>query len=322
MPKTLEEIEAAHAARAARKAAASSVTDDLDFSRRASAPADPAGGDDDLPPTEGDDTPPPADEPDELDQLTAENAKLQQQLAALQGRVAPSQRQADEYRSLYEQERRSREQDQQNLTQQIEDLRRQLEERSARIDVNELLTEDERVMFDEGQLNVISKMATAVAKARMPRIDVEAETRRVIQQREAKEVEDFRNELLSDPRSELAQLSTLAQNHEFLAWAGQDENDDFDPLVRAFLKAGSKREVERLGKSVAKRIARYNEVRNGKATTRPTDARTTSLERASQRRPRRYSDEEKQALFAQAKQLARSKNPEDRKKAQELIDKL
>lgn len=312
--KSLEEIEKVHMARFAKK----NGLDEGDLF-------------DGSPPADGDDEPesdlPPEDEaefeeaqPDDdiVTELRQQLEHTQQQLSAMQGRVAPTQRQAEEFRSLYESEAARRKAESEHLQAQIENLREELE---SRTDVRDILSEDEQMMFDDGQLDAIQKLVDSTVKRRVPKIDVDEAARNALKERAVENAANRRNEMLNDPRRAIGSLTVLAGDDKFASWI--HENDDsFDLLVRSFVAATSEAEVDRLGKAIEKRIVKYNETRNAKRDTgRKTDAKT-SLHKAAQRRPRSATDEEIHAKLAEAKRLARSSRLADRKKAEEILNSL
>lgn len=304
--KTLEEIEAAHMARAARKADNANPSldtdlndeDDEDLIGAPNGLQSNATSDDDATPS-----------------MQRELEQLRHEIATMRGRVVPSQQQADEYRRLYEDERRLRAAEAAERDEQINALREKLQED---INFDELLTEEERDMLDPMQLSIFKKIAKAVA----PKTDVRSETQRIIEEREAAKINRYREDKLTDPAFGISNLSFLAQDPNFISWSNQEENDDFDPLVRSLLSAKTEREIDKYTKAVARRIAKFNESRNSvKAATRKTDAQT-SLHKGMQRRPRMASAEEVDKQLAEATRLARSRNPEDRKKAEAILNAL
>lgn len=299
MAKTAEEIEAIHVARAAKKGMLPALPTE-----------EPADGYDGIDPE------PEPRATDDADPRDQEIEDLRQQLAAVSGRVAPSQQQAEEYRRLYDEERRARERERDALEQRIRDFE---EERATAFDPAEVLSEEELELYDPAQLELMAKIAQAAAKKSSARIDIRAETNKILAEREAQAVNSHREDWLTDPRKGLHRLSTLAHDPHFVDWTNREGNEDFDPLVRSLLAARTAAEVDRYAKAVAKRVAKYNEQRNGKTST--TDA-NTSLHRGMQRRPSRQSDGDIEAMLAQAKQLARSRNPADRKKAQDILNSL
>ena len=308
MAKTLEEIEAIHAARAARKGQPTGeVTGES---------GELLDDNDDYHPADNGNQHAVEDERDR------EIAALRQQLDAANGRAAPAQRQSEEFRRLYDEERRSREHDRNELNRQVAMLQEQLNARRVETSLDELLSPEEREVIDPMQLEIIKKVASAVVNTAAPKVDVQAETAKYLQKREAEKIQRYREDLLTDPRKGLTTLAALAEDPKFISWTSEEGNEDFDPLVRSMLTATTESEIDRYAKAVAKRVAKYNESRNTTHTgTRSTDART-SLNRAMQRRPRQLSNDEMGDKLAQAKQLARSRNPADRKKAQDILNSI
>lgn len=302
--KTLEEIEAVHAARAANKLGGQPAPQPEDGDL-----------DDDLP--LDDSNPQPTEDPNPLE---AELNKLRQQYSALQGRLTPAQQQMEEYRRLYETERTNREAEAAKLQTELEELRAKMEEK--KFDPANFLTEEERELFDDETINLVTKVATAAARAAAPAVDVRAEIERTQQELANKKIADYREQIINDPSKGLSSLHQLAHDPSFNAWLEQEGNEDFEPLVRSMFQAQTTREIDRLGKAVAKRIAKYEGGATEASTqSSPTDART-SLDRAAQRRPRSLSNQQMEQKLNEAKQLARSRNPADRKRAQEIIDSL
>lgn len=306
--KTLEEIEAVHEARAARKSGGPVPT--------------PAEEEETLPGEESHEEAPADPPPVEDEDLKAELEKLRQQYNALHGRLTPAQQQLEEYRRLYESERSGRETEAARLQAELDELRQQLEERDNSFDPADFLSEEERDLFDEETINLVAKVAKAAAKAAAPKVDVRSEIEKAQQELAAQKINDYRTQIISDPSKGLHELQQLAHDPAFNDWLQQDGNEDFEPLVRSLFQAQTTREIDRLGKAVAKRIARYN---GGAPEASPqssqTDART-SLDRAAQRRPRTLSNKDMEQKLHEAKQLARSRNPADRKRAEEIINSL
>lgn len=310
--KTLEEIERLHMARAARKAGMTPDDDDEQ--------PDTDDVDDEL--HEQDQQPDEAQHDEAPNPLEAEIERLRQQLDAANGRAAPAQRQAEEYRSLFDEERRAREQERHARDQEIAELREQLEARQAEISLDELLTEEERDLMDPAQLQVFKKLAEAAARRAAPKVDVRGETARFLQEREAQRLKAYREDVLTDPRKGVSALATLAGDPAFQEWTAQEDNEDFDPLVRSMLSATTEREIDRYAKAVAKRITKFNEHRAGGKSAARADARTSRVAAAMQRRPRRLTDDEIGDKLNEAKQLARSRNPKDRQRAKEILDAI
>lgn len=299
--KTLEEIEAVHAARAANKLGAAP---ELPADPPADPPADlPA----DLPPN------PAVDESTELE-------NLRQQYSALKGRLAPTQQQLEEYRRLYDSERTLREQEKQTLQAELDRLKEEAE--AKEFNPMEYLSEEERELFDEESISVMAKVAQAAARAAAPQVDVRNEIKQVQQELAAQKVVDYRNQILNDPARGLTSLPQLAHDPEFTDWLGQEGNEEVEPLIRSLFQAQTTQDIDRMGKAVAKRLATYQgSAVHASSPSRQTDART-SLDRAAQRRPRSMSNGDIEQKLNEAKQLARSRNPADRKRAEEIINSL
>src|SRR5699024_6843877 len=215
--------------------------------------------------------------------------KTRQQIEALQGRVAPAQRQAEEFRTMYESAEQRAKREREQFESQINELREQLE---SNMDPTEFLSEDERMLFDDEQLNVMGKLVNETVKRRTPKIDVAAAARQALEEQAKQQVAQYREASLNDSRRSLGSLQILANDSTFVSWV--NENDDsFDPLVRSFLAASSEREVDRYAKAIEKRIAKFNEHRNSSSRSkgRKNDAKT-SLDRAEQHRPSTLTDNE------------------------------
>lgn len=245
-------------------------------------------------------------------------AELERQLQALHGRLAPAQRDTEQYRRLYQEEQALRQRELEDRQREIEALREQLEENNNQIDLTEILTDEEREEYDEHLINVIQKVADSVAKRRMPKINARAEALRALEEREAALVDAHRKQVLVDRSRGLHQLSELAYDPEFRKWSREGDND-IESVVNSLLKATSTDEVDRYAKIVSRRIAAYNS-RN--KTQTPTDPRP-SLGNQMRRNPQqRMSDAEVKQKLNEAKNLARSRNPADRKRAQEIINEV
>ena len=262
------------------------------------------------------DDPSMADGTDELSEAREQIAQLQQQMSALQGRLTPMQQQNEEYRRLYASEHEQRERERQELESRLAEAQSKLEQADAQLDFRSILSEEERELFDEEQLSAFSKIASSIAKRHAPKVDVRGETLRVLDEQRQKAVADHRDSLLRDPQRGLADLSTLANDRKFQTWIGQDENADFDSLVSSFLNATTEREVDQLGKALARRVAKFKESNPG----RKPDSKTRT--RRMQRQPAERSEEEMRGQLMEAKRLARSSNAKDREKAKEILDAL
>lgn len=260
---------------------------------------------------------------DNGEDLRREVEQLRQQLAATQGRVAPEQRRAEEYRQFYETERQQREREAREYIEQIEALQSQMESANLSSSIEDILSPEERDLFDEDQLSAMAKIADAVAKRRAPKINARAEALEALREHEKQRVADYRTEVLTDPSKGLSTLGNLAHDNRFQEWLEKDENADFDPLMNSLLHAGSQKEIDRYARAVAKRIARFND--EAKSRRQPASRQTDpkqSLTSAMQRRPQRVSEADMKNQLAEATRLSRSRNPEDQRRAKAILDNL
>jgi hypothetical protein len=264
-----------------------------------------------------DDDTPDDDTPD--DDNLSEIEQLRRDLAAISGRVAPVQRDADELRSRLTTEREAREREVRERDEQISALRQQLESTAKPIALSDLLSEDELKDIDPRLAELVMKMADGIAKQRAPKIDARAEALQVLDERERTRVTDHRQKVLTDPARGLHQLGTLAYDPKFIAWSNEDDND-VESVVNSLLNAKSTEEIDRYAKIVAKRIAAFKEsLKSSRQTTDPKKSLADHMRRGAQPK---LTSQEVNAKLAQAKNLARSHNPADRKKAQALLAEL
>lgn len=255
------------------------------------------------------------DDDDGID-YRARAQELERQLAATQGRVAPSQQQAQEYRDLWDQERAKNAQLQRENQERIDALQQQLDERNNHFSVEDVLTEDERADIDPSVLNTVVKLADALVQRRLPKVDVRAETLKTLEEREHNRVNEYRARVLTDPGRGLHQLSALSEDPAFLAWIREDDND-MDSVVNSLLQARSTEEVDRYSKIVAKRIVKFKERAN-----RNPDGRTTSGLNMRRQPKAKVTQAELEAKAKEIKRLSRSHRQSDRDRAQQLINEL
>ena len=254
-----------------------------------------------------------ADDPAEL---RRQLAKLQADLAAANNRAAPEQQRAQEMRDLWQASERARIEAEQRAQQQIEALQAQLDAQRPAFDIRNVLSEEEISVFDESTLSAIVKISESIAKASVPKIDARSEALKVLEERDAAKVINYRNKVLNDPTRGLHQLSQLAHDPAFQAWSQEDDND-MESVVTSLLNAKSTEEVDRFAKIVAKRITKFKE-----RTSPPTDTRT-SLGNGMRRSGKpRMTEAEVNAKLKEATQLSRSRNPADREKAQRILNDL
>jgi hypothetical protein len=251
------------------------------------------------------------------DATAQEIADLRRQLAAAQGRVAPTQQSLEEYRRLWEGERAARTQRETELTQQIEALRQAQEQRETSQSVEELLTDEEKRDIDPLVLQAMTKIASAMAERRLPKTDVRASTLQVLEEREAQRVQNYRNTVMTDPTRGLHQLSQLAFDPEFIAWSREDDND-VESVVTSLLSSKSTEDVDRYAKIVAKRITKFRNRNKGQTT----DVRTSLGSHMRRGEPQRLTDAEVKRKLDEAKNLSRSPRLADRQKAQQILSEL
>ena len=247
------------------------------------------------------------------DARAQEIADLRQQLAAMQGRLAPSQRDADDYRRLLQGEQLQAQRDLE-----IQALRDQLEQRNSQINLEDVLTEEEREGFDPTMLQVVLKLADTVAQRRAPKNNARAETLAVLEERDQARVTEHRNKVLTDPARGLHQISDLAYDQKFVEWCKEDDNE-VDSVLHSLLNAKSTEEIDRYARIVSRKIAKFKEGGKASRTTPNADARTR-LAAGMRRNPDpKMTSAEADAKFAEAKRLSRSSNPADRAKAATIL---
>ena len=249
--------------------------------------------------------------------LQAQVADLQRQLLALQGRVGPAQRSADENRQLAQLEREQRERERAELQARIDALEEQLARKTEPFSLQSVLSEDEIRDIDPLVLSAATKIAEALVKKNIPKVDVRAETLKTLQERETQRVAQYRVKVLSEPTRGLHKLAQLAYDPEFIAWSREDDND-VDSVVASLMAASSTEEIDRYAKIVAKRINAFQTRKKAP----PTDARPSLSGHMRRGERPRLTEAEINAKINQAKQLARSRNPADRAKAQAILNDL
>lgn len=265
----------------------------------------------------------PDDGPDEtplpVNDMAKELASLRQQMNSLLGRVAPVQRQADEYRGLLDAEKAETA----KLRQQIEEMQRDLQAAKAKpFNPMEVLTDEERGQIDETSLAIITKLAQAAAKQAAPQpVDFESEFTRRMQQREAGEIDNYRKQVLNT--GSLKTLLSMVGSPDLDSLTGSEEGVEIDALMESLLSAQTKPAIDRYAKAVERRFKSWQDAQKApKQKTTQADP-TTRLESAMRRAPQRQqSPEDIEKLSLQIRQLSRSRDPADRKRAAELLNKL
>ena len=255
------------------------------------------------------------------DDRAQEIADLRQQLAALQGRLAPTQRDAEDFRRLLQGEQLRNQQLQAQRDREVQELRDQLEQRNSQINLEDVLTDEEREGLDPAMLQTVLKLADAVAQKRAPKSNARAEALAVLEEREQAKVTEYRNKVLTDPARGLHQISELAYNAKFTAWCKEDDNE-VDSVLQSLLDAKSTEEIDRYARIVSRKIAKFKEGTKASRPAANADARTR-LAAGMRRNPApKMTAAEADAKFAEAKRLSRSSNPADRAKAQTILADL
>lgn len=263
------------------------------------------------------------DDDDEGQDLREQIEQLQQELRATQGRVAPSQRQAEEMRRLWDTERESRERDRAESQRLIADMQSQLESRNIDQRLEDLISDDMRDSIDPEVLKAMIAVAKGAAEANRPNIDVDSVLDKKLKQRDADRVDQYRRRLLTDPKQGLSNLYVLADDPKFQAWTQQEENEGFDIMVNSLLNAKSTEEIDKYGKAISRRIERFKKSsKKSNATKQSTDPKTSLESRMRRSTPRSLSNEEQHDAIKRAKALSRSTSKADHVKAQEILNSL
>lgn len=284
---------------------------------------DPAP-DDDNDPAPDDDNNDPA--PDDVSALKTALTSAQQELEslkrdmlAMQGRVAPSQRDAEMARGMWLESERQK----QELQAEIDRLKEQAAAAPAPtdIDVSTVLSEQELADIDPIVLAAIKKVATAIAaQAAPPRIDVEAEVNKVRQKQDQEKVKNHRVVVLTDKNRNVSKLSGLMADAKFAEWY-QTEGEVLESVMSSLLNATSTEAVNRYAKAADREIERYLD--QNKPRELPLDTSTKQLSvHARREAPTKLSPAEIEAKSAEAKRLSRSRKPADQKRAGELFAEL
>lgn len=254
---------------------------------------------------------------DEVAALRQRLAKMEADLTAAHNRAVPEQQRAAEMRDLWQASERERLAQEERFRREREELQAALNARTSAFDINSVLSDEDRERFDGDTINLVAKVAEAMVKTHVPKIDARSEALKVLEEREREKVNNYRKAVLNDPTRGLHQLAQLSYDPAFQAWSNEEDND-MESVVTSLLNAQSTEAVDRFAKIVAKRIKTFKD-RN--ANPNPTDPRR-SLEGGMRRAGKpRMTDAEKQAKYAEVRRLSRG-NAADRAKAQKILDEL
>lgn len=260
---------------------------------------------------------------DPQEELRLEIQRLEQELNAHKGRVAPAQRQAEEYRRLWESERLTLEQERAKMNAQMAEMQQKLMQRNTRQAAIEAIPEELREDMDPELLEGMIKVASAVAQAQTPQLDVSSEVQREFQRREEQQVTDLRRAVLTEQKYGLSDLQILAERPDFQEWSAQEENDDFDVMVRSLLSAKTTGEVEKYARAVKRRVEKFKSSSKPASRRKRTDTKTSHLNRMQRgRRGSELTDRQRGAALREVKALSRSKNMTDRQKATDILNQF
>jgi hypothetical protein len=272
----------------------------------------------------------PAAQPQDTTDYKSEFEKLKADFQALQGRLAPSQRDADTFRGLYETSSRELEAERianqaklDKLQQELAEATSARERKSIEAEIEDLLDEEDRATVDPAVLTVIKKVAGKFSAPKPQAFDADAEVEKALAAREKKNVDAHRNRLLADANTELGKLKALAQDPEFNAYC--EDNPEVDMTLTHFLHASTTADIDRYAKAANRLISVY---RTGKSSTDsrvadPKSASTSVLQSALARTAAaKMSEEQLRAKTREFKQLIRNNTPESKAKAKLLMAEI
>jgi hypothetical protein len=241
----------------------------------------------------------------------AEHDKLQQQMNALMGRVAPAQRDADTFRNLYETSTREKQElaDRMNALQtQLEEARTTGQRKSIEAQIDELLDEEDRETIDPAVLKIMGKL-TAGLFSKQNASDPTATIEQVLAQREQKATDTYRRGLMADPERGVSRIVSLSQDAKFMNYVS--DHPELDSTINNFLTANDRTAIDRYAKATDRLLAAYEDSQKApKPPTRASDpAGSQTLAAALERQPRqRLSEEEVRKLTTEYKMHVRNRN--------------
>jgi hypothetical protein len=269
----------------------------------------------------------PNDPPGDVASLRAALAAAQQELEsakrdllAMQGRVSPSQRDAEMARTMWLESERQKQQ----LQEELDQLKAAAATRAEpiKLDVSTVLSQQELADIDPVVLGAIEKVAAAmVANASpAPQIDVEAEVVKIQNKKDLEKVKNHRIVVLTDKNRNVSKLNALMSDPKFTAWY-ETEGDILESVMSSLIGATTTEAVDRYAKAADREIARYLDLEKPKSP--PLDPSTRSLSTHARREaPAKLSEAEIADKAAEAKRLSRSRSPADQKRAGELLAEL
>lgn len=237
----------------------------------------------------------------ELAELRAQLAQRDHEIASLSGRLTPAQQRLSEVQALAQTYQTQLQQTQAEARAEIERLQAQLEENS-RADAMDLLTPEERELFDPAALQAIVRLSDELVKRRVPNLDVDAAVNRRLAEVRKQEIEAHRQAALSDPKKGIHDLYLLSERQDFREWCNKEENEDFSLHVNALLTATTTADIDKHTRAIAKRLNQFKAPQTSRAAADPRQ----SLHDKMRRKPTKgLTQAEVDAKLAEAKALTR-----------------
>lgn len=262
----------------------------------------------------------PASDPDpasEIETLRAELARRDHEIASLSGRLTPAQQRLSEVQALAQTYQTQLQATQAEARAEIERLQAQLEERS-RTDIADLLTPEERELFDPAALQAIIRLSDEMVKRRVPNVDIDAAVNRRLNEVRKQEIDAYRQTALSDPKRGIHDLYLLSERQDFRDWCSKEENEDFSLHVNALLSATTTTDIDKHTRAIAKRLNQFKAPQNSRAAADPRQ----SLHDKMRRKPTKdLSQAEVDAKLAEAKSLTRQGRFKEAKAIHDSLNK-
>lgn len=254
----------------------------------------------------------------EAARLRAEMDQLRQELAAAQGRSAPVQRDLETYRTLTVELQRNLDQQRQQYEERLQSLQEQAAARDEEFDPAEVLSQEELDDFDPQVLKSMTKLADALARRRMPQINIEEEVRRLAEKQAQEELKVYREQVLIS--KDLSDIVHLKSDPKFLEWVEQDDNE-IESTVAMLLNATTKGAIDKYARILKGKINRFKQQSPSQGST-ASDANTRLATGMRRKQNNNFDSADVEARLMQARRLARSQSAADRQKAQDILNAL
>lgn len=262
-------------------------------------------------------------------------AELREQLrqeqharTAMQGRLAPTQQDLANMRQVLElRESESAEKDARlaELQAQLAQTQQADADTRMREAVLAAMSDEEREAYDDGFIDLVSRVALVAAKTATPATNVEAEVARALKQQEDERLQDYRAQVITDPESRLSTLNKISAEPRFVQWL--EERPELNYHLTGLVNARTRKDINKFAKAAERHLQDYYDHVEGEQPNRTTPAvdptPAADLERAMNRRQNGPRTQEAEAkIIAQINELSRSRSRADRDKALELISQL